>query len=117
MATSGKPEALALAIASGSTIKEAAAVAGCSTRSAYRLSSSPKFRCRVASIRSEITGQAVGRLTHAATYAADTLLALLSEDFEPSIRLNAAKAILANIGPISELAELRSRLDALERAK
>ena len=117
MATSGKPEALALAIASGSTIKEAAVIANCSARSAYRLSSSPKFRSRVASIRSEITGQAVGRLTHAATFAADTLLALLSEDFEPSARLQAAKAILASLGPLAELSELRSRLDALERAK
>ena len=117
MATNGKSEALALAIAAGSTVKDAAVVVGCSRRSAYRHSATPKFRQRVNELRCEITCQTVGRLTEGATRAADTLLALLDASQEPSIRLNAAKAILAALGPMAELGELRSRLDALERTK
>ncbi len=107
-------ELIARAVASGSTVKAAAADSGCSESHAYRVSSSDQFRQRVYELRSEITSEAMGKLTAAATQAVDTLTALLAETSEPSIRLNAAKAILANLGPMSELAELRSRLDALE---
>jgi hypothetical protein len=117
MATNGKSEALALAIASGSTIKDAAVVVGCSERSAYRHSATPKFRQRVNELRSEITTQAIGRLTEGTATAAATLLELLDASNEPSIRLAAAKTILASVGPISELGELRTRLDALEQNK
>ncbi len=117
MARNGKSEALALAIAAGSTIKDAAGVVGCSERSAYRHSATPKFRQRVAELRCEITCQSVGVLTQAACQASRTLLELLGSTNEPSIRLNASKAILAALGPMSELGELRSRLDALERVK
>jgi hypothetical protein len=117
VAKNGKSESLALAIASGSTIKDAAALVGCSERSAYRHSATPKFRQRVNELRSEITCQAVGRLTQAASQAADTLVSLLDASQEPNVRLNASKAILANLGPMAELGELRARVDALEKAK
>ncbi len=80
---------------------------------AYQLSAQEDFRKRVSEVRAEITSAAVGRLTEAATKAANKLIDLLESENE-SISLNAAKAILANVGPISELGELRARLDAIE---
>ena len=118
MATNGSStrlEQLALAVASGSTIKSAAEQIGSSERNAYRLSATFEFRQRVNEIRSEVSAATVGTLTTAASQAASTLIELLDVSQEPSIRLQASKAILAAVGPISELGELRARLDAIER--
>ncbi len=117
MATNGSStrlEQLALAVASGLTIKSAAEQTGNSERNAYRLSASDEFRRRVNEIRSEVAAATVGTLTTAASMAAATLIELLDESQEPSIRLQASKAVLAAVGPISELGELRARLDAIE---
>jgi hypothetical protein len=108
-------EPLAVAVASGNSIKQAAEIVGCSIQSAYNLSHTEQFRFRVSEIRSEITQQAIGKLTDAASVACDTLRELLDATQKPSDRLNAAKSILASLGPLSELGELRSRLDRLEQ--
>ena len=107
-------EPLAVAVAAGNSIKQASEIVGCSIQSAYNLSHTDQFRFRVGEIRCEITQQAIGKLTDAASLACDTLRELLDVSQKPSDRLGAAKAILANLGPLSELAELRARLDALE---
>ena len=109
-------EPLAVAVASGNSIKQAAEIVGCSIQSAYNLSHTEQFRFRVSELRSEITQQAIGKLTDSASVACDTLRELLDATQKPCDRLNAAKAILANLGPLSELAELRSRLDRLEQS-
>ena len=108
-------EPLAAQVASGNSIKQAAEIVGCSLQSAYNLSHTEHFRFRVSEIRSEITQQAIGKLTDAASLACDTLRELLDVSQRPSDRLGAAKTILANLGPLSELAELRARLDRLEQ--
>jgi hypothetical protein len=110
-------EPLAMAVAAGKTIKSACEVAGCSTQTGYNLSATVEFKSRVSVIRSEIVSQAVGIITDAATQAAATLQELLGPANEPSVRMNAAKAILLQLGPISELGELRARIDRLEGAK
>ena len=107
-------EALATSIASGETIKASAALAKCSDSQAYRICATTDFRSRVSEIRSEITSQAVGRLTQAATTAVATIVELLGPEHEPSVRLNASKAILLQLGPLTELGELRARLDRIE---
>ena len=114
MASSGRFEAMALALASGSSIKAASQSVGVSVRQGYRIASSHKMRSRVGELRSQITNEAVGRLTQGATKAADTLVELLGEANEPSTRLNAAKSILNALQPITQLNELRERLDAIE---
>lgn len=114
MATNGRFESLALAIATGCTIKKAAQQLGIGQRTAYRIASTYKMRCRVGELRSQITNEAVGLITTAATTAAATLASLLDESNEPSVRLNASKAILNALAPLTELAELRQRLDSLE---
>ncbi len=108
---------LAAGVACGKTIRSAAEEIDCSERQAYRISALPEFKSRVSELRSEITSEAVGKLTSAATQAADTMTELLSPTNEPSVRLNASKAILNALGPISDLGELRSRIEALERGE
>ena len=110
-------ELLAVAVAGGSSIRDAARSCGCSERQGYRLSGSAEFKQRVAALRSEMTSAAVGELSSAASEAVQTIRGLLADTNEPAVRLNAAKAILNALGPLSELAELRVRLDALERGE
>ena len=106
-------EPMAISVASGSTVLSASQHAGCSDSHAYRIASTPEFQVRVSAIRSEATSQAVGRLSHAA-HKAVAALELLLDSEEPKDRLNAAKAILATLAPLSEFGELRARIDKLE---
>ena len=108
-------ELLALAVAAGATIRAAAESCDCSERQGYRVASTAAFRTRVAAIRGEMALSAVGVLTAACAKAAQTLAGMLSDDHEPKDRLAAARLILANVAPLSELSELRQRIDALER--
>ena len=107
-------ELLATEVANGSTMQDAASVAGCSSTHAYHLSADPSFGNRVSELRSQATSESIGKLSRGSRVAADTLVLLMGEDFEPSIRLNASKALLSMLGPLSELGELRKRIDALE---
>lgn len=116
MARNGKfLELLAARVACGETIAAAAEEIGCSRSHAYTLSSSIEFRRRVGEVRSEALAAAVGRLSDGAAKAVDALIELLDRSSDPAHRIAAAKAILAAVGPVSELAELRARLDTLER--
>ena len=100
--------------AAGMSIRDAAKAANCSEKTAYTLAGTAEFKSRVSEIRTQFTAEAVGKLTSAATEAVDTLRSLLEATNEPSVRLNAAKAILANLGPLAELHELRARIDRIE---
>ena len=110
-------EQLAVSVAGGARIRTAVKEIGCSESHGYHLSSSPLFKSRVAELRAEITSAAVGRLSSASTVAVDTLVTMLDSDYEPSVRLQAAKAILSALGPVSEVSELRDRLKNLESEK
>ena len=114
MAASGKFESLALLLASGTSIKSAAVQLGIGSRTAYRIAASDKMKTRVASIRSEVASSTVGTLTLAASEAASALRSLLDPSNPPAVRLNSAKSILASLASISELGELRARIDRLE---
>ena len=110
-------ELLAVAVAGGQTVKAAAESCSCSERQGYRISATPEFKSRVSAIRAEMTSQAVGELSAAASEAVATIRELLASTNEPSVRLNAAKAILNALGPMSELGELRERLATLEQSR
>jgi AcrR family transcriptional regulator len=104
----------ALAIASGTSLREAARTAGISESTAYRRLKDRAFRRRVSEIRTSFLNEAVGRLSEAANEAVSTLKALLVSGTD-SVRLSAAKTIL-ELGPrLREQAELEERITALER--
>ena len=109
-----KWQALAVLVAGGMTVKNAAAELGISERTSYRHSSLPEFRQAVGQLRSAALDASVGAITSASTRAVNKLVELLDD---PQFGLQAAKALLANVSPLSELGELRSRLDALESGR
>lgn len=116
-ADSGRFEPLAAAVASGATIRAAAAELGIPERSAYRTSSTEEFRIRVAALRMEATFAAVGILNTNAARAAAVMVELMGDEHTPRDRLAAAKTVLNALLPLAEHSELRSRLDALERGE
>ena len=102
-------------VASGVSIKDAATKVGCKAQTAYNISCTSEFKTRVASIRTEVASGTVGTLTLAASEAAAALRELLDPSNAPAVRLNACKAVLASLSAISELGELRARIDQLEK--
>ncbi len=104
---------LAIAVASGSTIKAAAEAAGCSTPVAYSISRSPEFKNAVSEIRTQAIQSAVGVLSAGATAAAACLVDLLSDD-DPKVKLAAAVKLLEKLTPLTELHELRVDVQLLK---
>ena len=104
---------LIAALASGQTVRDAAAAAGVSEATAFRRRRDPAFRQRVEAVRSELFTTALGQLADAATEAVTTLRVLLG-DKSATIRLGAARSIL-ELGPRLQAAvELEGRIAAIE---
>lgn len=106
-------QVLAASVASGSTVRNAASVAGCTESTAYSISCSDEFRSEVSRLKTEAVECAVGILTSNATAASNALVRLLASDDE-KIVLAAASKLLDRLGPLQELSELRARIDAIE---
>jgi hypothetical protein len=108
-------EPLALALAAGRTLRDAAASVGVAERTATRRWADPEFRSRVAELRGEMVGQALGRMADGMGEAAAKLRELLSAKSE-SVSLGAARALLELTVKLRETTELEQRLAALEAA-
>lgn len=109
-------EALALAIASGVTVAEAAHLAGIGERTAYRRRAEPAFRKRVLELRSGMLDRALGRMADGMVEAADKLRSLLNAGSE-AVQLQAAARLLElgwkareRVDLEAEIAELESQL-------
>ena len=112
---SGKAEMMALAIARGESVGEAAISHGVNERTAYRWSAEPEFKARVDELRRRMVADAVGKLACSATLAVTTLQELLGIASPPTVRLGAARAILASLIEIQTHAELTERIANLEK--
>jgi hypothetical protein len=118
----GRPydDALAVALAAGRTLTEAAQAAGVSERTARRRWADADFRRRVSDLRGELMAEAAGRLAGSMTRAADRLAELV-ESKEDRTALAAAKAILG-LGLLARekldnealVRELQERLERIE---
>jgi hypothetical protein len=106
-----KWQPLAMLVASGRTVKEAAEELSIPERTAYRWHGLPEFRQSVGQLRSAALDASVGEITSATSLAVRKLIELLDD---PQHCLQAAKSILNGVAPLSELGELRQRLEALE---
>jgi transposase-like protein len=113
MARNGRREAVALSLASGCTVREAARQAGCGERTIHTWLGDDAFRRRVAEVRTDLFSQAVGNLSRLAGKAAEALGALLEAKNE-SVRLQAARAVLEGGMKMHEALDLAARLAALE---
>jgi hypothetical protein len=108
-----KQEQVALLLAAGRSIKEAAAEGGAGERTVYRWLAEDGFRALVAGLRGRLMDQAVGKLADAASEAAGELRKLLG-DQTAAIRLRAAVAILDAAVKTREHAELAEQVAELE---
>jgi len=111
---SPKDELLALALAQGKTRAQAAAAVGLGERTVYTKLARPEFAQRVRDLRAELLDRAVGHLTEAAEEAAMTLRELLAKDVPPTVRLGAARAVLADLVSLAFHASVEERLASLE---
>lgn len=101
-------------MAAGKGVKEAAAAANVSERTAVRRNADPVFRKRVADLRSEATCQAVGKLASGAAAAADKLRSLVDAE-DPDVAFKAAKALLELTIKLTEFGELAATVAELKR--
>jgi transposase-like protein len=109
-----RQEAVALALAAGATIPDAAGRAGCGARTIKRwLATHPAFRRRVGELRGEMIGRALGKLADGMVDAAGVLRELLAAQSD-QVRLGACRALLELGTKLRESVELEARLAALE---
>jgi hypothetical protein len=117
LAADGLPprqERVALALASGRSVREAARACHAGETTVKRWLATSAFVCRVVEIRHEMTSAALGRLVIAMTVATDTLLVLCRKGRSESVRLGAARAILELGQRLREGVEMEARIAALE---
>lgn len=105
---------LALAIASGGTVAAWARNHDVPTRTAYTWSRSPEVRRQVARIRRRAIDRAIGQLTRHATAAANQIARLARESDSDAVKLQASRAVLADLMAVANYATLERRLAALE---
>ena len=107
--------ALALAMATGSTVKAWADANGVPHRTAYSWASSPEVTHQVEAIRRQFIDQAVGRLCEHANAAADKIALLADKAESETVQLQAARAVLTDLMAISNYAALSGRMAQIER--
>jgi hypothetical protein len=110
-----KQSLLAVAIAAGTTIQDWAEQNKVRPRTAYTWAASPEVQKEVERIRREAVDCAIGRLSHNATAAAESITTLAKEAGSESVKLSAARAVLADLMSVSDFATLEKRLVEVER--
>ncbi len=105
---------LALALARGLTLAEAAAEAKVSERTAQRRLADPAFAALVIELRGRMVEGALGQLADSLAEAATTMRALLKGKSE-SVRLGAARSLFEMVLKIREQSELSDRIASLEQ--
>jgi hypothetical protein len=106
---------LALAMAGGSTVKAWADANGVADRTARTWSKSPEVLEQVEAIRREVLDRTIGRLSDNAAAAADEIARLFREASSEAVRLQAARAVLAELMVVSSYAALEGRMAEVER--
>ena len=106
---------IAAQLAAGKTVRDAAATAGVSEKTAHRRVGDPEFRKMVSGVRAGLIGSTAGILADGMTEAAGALRALLA-DTDPNVRHRAAVKLIELGLRTSELVDLEARVSELELA-
>lgn len=106
---------LAVVLASGGTVKEWAKAHGVPERTAHAWSQAPEVLEQVEAMRRQVVHQTVGQLCGQATAAVAEIARLMTEGNSESVRLQAARAVLADLMAVSSFAALNGRMAELER--
>ena len=109
---------LAMALAGGKAIAEAAAEAGISERTAYRRLKSVAFRRKLEGLRTEALERGVNRLAQFYAEAVEELCRLCREGTkEDAQKIHAIRLLLETTHEGAKLVDLQARLKALEAKK
>jgi len=106
---------LAAQLAAGKTVRDAAATAGVSEKTAHRRAADPDFRAEVSKVRAGFIAGAAGILADGMAEAAGTLRSLLA-DADANVRHRAAVKLIELGMRAVELVELEARVSELEMA-
>jgi hypothetical protein len=107
--------ALALAMAAGTSVPAWARENQVAQRTAYTWSRSEEVLEQVQRIRRRAMDRAVGRLARNATRAADQIARLARTAKSEAVRLQASRAVLAELMAVSNYASIEDRLAEVER--
>ena len=113
IARSTSDDQLALLLASGRRVHDAANDVGLSESTVFRRLREPRFVRQLAEARAEMWDAALGSLAEASSQAVQTLRELLDSDVD-SVRLAAAKTVLDLGTKLRESCDFHSRLLLLE---
>lgn len=111
--TLDKDTTIALALASGASVTEAAANAGVGRATVYRKLDHPDFARQVWEFRDKLIAVALGRIADNLTRAADALAGLLDSP-EPHIRIRAARALFSMGLRLRDSIDVTARMRAIE---
>jgi hypothetical protein len=111
---SARQDAVAVAIACGKTVKNAAASIGAGESTVWAWHKQLAFRNRLAELRRELVNRTLNRLADAmAGKALDRLLSLVDSD-SSVMQLHAVREIFDRYVAVEQAAELRARIEQLE---
>jgi hypothetical protein len=106
---------LARALAEGGTVTDWAKKTEVAERTAYTWSRSREVIAEVAAIRGAALDRAVGRLSGEVSAAVEQILILVKGATSESVRLQAARAVVAELTAVTRHAELERRMAEIER--
>jgi len=108
-----KDSFLALALASGVSVADAAAQADVGRTTVYRKLENPEFRRQIAEFRDRLIATALGRIADSLTRSADVLTQMLDSPKE-HIRIRAARALFTLGIRLRDSVDLTARLREVE---
>jgi hypothetical protein len=111
---SPKQEAVALALATGSSDKEAAKETGAGSRTIRTWRADvPAFNRRVSELRARMTDEALGTLVNGMRSASNTLLYLSRKGRQETVRLGASRSLIELGTKMTESAGMQAQIDEL----
>jgi hypothetical protein len=109
-----KDVSLAIALASGKKVQQAADDAGVCRKTVQRKLAKPAFRRKVARLRQQFVGAALGRMADNMAGAADQLVELMTHQ-DPRLRLRAARTLIVMGLKLRDSVDLNDRIHDVEQ--
>lgn len=108
-------EACVLDVATGTSIAAFCRRTKTARSTVSRWQEDPQFTRDVDRLRRELLDQAVGKFSGAVTTIADGMINLAIEAASEAVKLAAQRSVIENLMAVTEFAELKARLEAIER--
>lgn len=112
-----KYDALVMAVATGVSIIDWCKQTKTSRTTVSSWQRDPTFERDVATIRRQMLNEAVGKFTGAVGKVADGMIQLAESATSEPTKLSAMRSVLEHLVQMTEFAEVKKRLDALETWK